>query len=568
MERNVEIYFKVDGLEKYITNLDDLDSALKEVKGQTEKVTESTDDLERGLERSRDKVNAFKGAVDILGGSVEIVVGGLGLLGAEPKWLENIEDGALKALTFADGLSRVADGVNDVREFLGKYIFTQKASTLETQKNTTSTITNTTATRAQTTAVRAQDKATKQATKSTKLLGKALNSTNLILLAVTVIIGEIIYNWDKLMDLIGMGTKEYEDANKTIIRGLEKEQALRDIVGQTEIERADRQVEIDTKKMESAASYLQYLIDTGAEQEEVTEATKAYEESVDNLELSQARLNQTVRDFLNLQKEIVSAAKDESYTAELERGLEETARLVDNENASLRNRLESNEGYFSLLRELRQNDYDNYIHNLDKQLESGIISQETYNTLVENAQQNLQNDLNQMEEDGARKRIDIIRNTLNSRLQLASDALGALMMLNEAYAGESEAEQRRAFERNKQFSILQAVISTAQAVAGQLAVPQDQLTGVNFIKAGIALATGLAQIKTIQNSTWGGGVNPPAGTNPGNVTASEFDYGALQEAGGEIPFGETSAQPRAYVLQQDISNGLQVERMIERQVRL
>ena len=88
---------------------------------------------------------------------------------------------------------------------------------------------------------------------------------------------------------------------------------------------------------------------------------------------------------------------------------------------------------------------------------------------------------------------------------MASDSLGAISGLVTAFAGESEAAQKKAFEINKAISIGQAIISTAQGVIAQLAVPQDALTGANFIKAGIVAATGAAQIATIARTQYKGG---------------------------------------------------------------
>jgi hypothetical protein len=64
------------------------------------------EDVARSIER-------FQGAIDILGGSVETLVGGLALFGVENKYIENLEQGALGAIAFADGTKRLADGLKD-----------------------------------------------------------------------------------------------------------------------------------------------------------------------------------------------------------------------------------------------------------------------------------------------------------------------------------------------------------------------------------------------------------------------------------------------------------------------
>jgi hypothetical protein len=152
----------------------------------------------------------------------------------------------------------------------------------------------------------------------------------------------------------------------------------------------------------------------------------------------------------------------------------------------------------------------------------------------------------------------------DSKFQMASNALTALMALNQAYEGETEAEQKRAFERNKRFSIAQAIITTAQAVAGQLAVPKDQLTGANFVKSAIALATGVAQIATIKKTKFGGGdtgmkdVTRP--TTPGG-TAPQLDLGFLGGGAGQTGF-------RTYVVSSEVSNAQQANQRINDQASL
>ena len=98
----------------------------------------------------------------------------------------------------------------------------------------------------------------------------------------------------------------------------------------------------------------------------------------------------------------------------------------------------------------------------------------------------------------------------DAKLQMASDAFGAIGDLATAFAKNDEAGAKKAFNINKGVGIAQAVVSTAQGVMAQLAVPQDALTGANFVKAGIVAATGAAQIATIAKSKFQGtGATPP-----------------------------------------------------------
>jgi hypothetical protein len=115
--------------------------------------------------------------------------------------------------------------------------------------------------------------------------------------------------------------------------------------------------------------------------------------------------------------------------------------------------------------------------------------------------------LQEYDEEERQRKIDLA----DQRLSLASDTFGALGDLATAFAKDDEKSAERAFKVNKAVGIAQAVISTAQGVMAQLSVPQDALTGANFVKAGIVAATGAAQIATIAKSKFQGGA---AGSSP------------------------------------------------------
>ena len=174
-----------------------------------------------------------------------------------------------------------------------------------------------------------------------------------------------------------------------------------------------------------------------------------------------------------------------------------------------------------------------------------------------------------LKEDNAAKDFARDKELFDTRIQMANEAFGALRALNEAFAGDTEDQQKRAFERNKKFSIAQAIITTAQAIAGQLAVPQDQLTGANFVKAAIAAATGLAQIATIKKTKFQGGSPPPspggtaaAGGGANNLPQSpQLDLGFLGGGAGQTGF-------RTYVVSSEVSNAQQANQRINDQATL
>jgi len=176
--------------------------------------------------------------------------------------------------------------------------------------------------------------------------------------------------------------------------------------------------------------------------------------------------------------------------------------------------------------------------------------------------------LNQKYADKERKRK---QDNFKADLQMASNAMGALMALNQAFAGESEAEQKRAFERNKKFQVGQAIIQTAMAVTGALTAggnPIKLATGAQFVEAAIALATGVAQVATIKKTKFGGGETPgsnvPRPTTPGaagGAGSPQLDLGFLGAGAGQTGF-------RTYVVSSEVSNAQQANQRINDQATL
>jgi hypothetical protein len=168
-----------------------------------------------------------------------------------------------------------------------------------------------------------------------------------------------------------------------------------------------------------------------------------------------------------------------------------------------------------------------------------------------------------------------------TQVQLASDAVGSLMALNDAFANGSEKSAKRAFQINKALSLAQAIMSTYQAVNAQLAVPQSAITGTTYIKAGIALVAGLANVAKISKTQFGGG-----GGGGGGGGSMSSGGGSLGGGGGGSSM--TSVTPafnplntsflnnrpaqtgavQAYVLSSNVSSAMEANQKVKDQTVL
>ena len=148
---------------------------------------------------------------------------------------------------------------------------------------------------------------------------------------------------------------------------------------------------------------------------------------------------------------------------------------------------------------------------------------------------------------------------IQSNFEMAGLALDALSSLNQAAAKGDEASQRKTFERNKMIQKAQATIAMASGIVQQLAVPQDQLTGMNFAKAAALAAAGIANIVKINQTQFGGGggggsngnLNTPTGTN---APAIDFSGANLET---NAPGGLET-----YVLAGNVANALEARQKI------
>lgn len=136
------------------------------------------------------------------------------------------------------------------------------------------------------------------------------------------------------------------------------------------------------------------------------------------------------------------------------------------------------------------------------------------------------------------------------RVGLALNTLSALSGLVQEFAKDDEESQKKAFNANKAFGIAQAVISTAQGISAQLAVPQDAITGANFVKAGIVAATGAAQIATISKTQFNGSATLPTAPPPPADGQGSVGFNPRGFIGS--PFGGSQPTTKVIVTETDI----------------
>jgi len=163
-----------------------------------------------------------------------------------------------------------------------------------------------------------------------------------------------------------------------------------------------------------------------------------------------------------------------------------------------------------------------------------------------------------------------------ARLSVAKQTLGALAALNDAFAGDSEVEQKKAFERSKKIQTAQALISTyesaVQAFKSLAGIPVVG-PGLGALASAAAIAAGLAQVKSIKSQTIGGGgtASAPAPSPALSAAATEATQAPSAPVLDLSFLGDiaTTPQPQqAFVISENVTTAQQANKKIQDQAAL
>ena len=176
--------------------------------------------------------------------------------------------------------------------------------------------------------------------------------------------------------------------------------------------------------------------------------------------------------------------------------------------------------------------------------------------------------------------LDELKKAEDAKAQLRVDAmktsLSIISDLAGAFAGESEAQQRKAFNIQKGVSIATATIDTYLAAQGayrsQMAISTPDAPVRAAVAAGIAIAQGLARVAIISKQQFkgsgapsgggGGGGSIPAAGGEGTTAPSPANFDFLQNQPNQQP------PLQAYVVGTQVSSNLEAQQLIQNQSRL
>lgn len=178
------------------------------------------------------------------------------------------------------------------------------------------------------------------------------------------------------------------------------------------------------------------------------------------------------------------------------------------------------------------------------------------------------------DQERRKKNAEFALNTTQTALQTTSDLIGA-------FAGKSEQAQKKAFEQQKALSIASAIISTYQnavtAYQSQFLPLPDPTSPIRgAIAATVAVATGIANIRKIEQTTFQSKETPSGGAAGGGGGGGSFAPNLSAPVGNtstnlaSIGFGQDQ-QPepvKVFVTETDISSSQKNVQKIEQKASI
>ena len=168
---------------------------------------------------------------------------------------------------------------------------------------------------------------------------------------------------------------------------------------------------------------------------------------------------------------------------------------------------------------------------------------------------------------------------INQSLDAASGWLTSLSQLNNAFEGKTEAERKKAFERNKALQIAQTLIETYKAAQGaytsQLSIPTPDAPIRATIAAAAAVGVGLANVAKIRSQKYtgspsgggggGGGNNAPSLSTGGNTNTQAPAFNSLNL---EFLKNRPDQIQPTYVLASDVTSAQETRERVSNLARL
>jgi len=586
----VKIFFKVEGLDGYITDLDDLKSALGGVTAETKQATTATEQLSKqsidSAEKFERRIQTLEGGVKVLAGSAEFAAGAIGLLGDEnSEWFKEVEGNVLNIVALAQGAIDFSEGLTILSKNTKLATIAQRAFNVVAKANPYVLLA--TALLAAGAALFILSRRTNEQTKADIEAEKAARKLR-----------------EERVKLNLANTADIKRREQ--LTGITEENSKKELQSIIDREKYNLQVARDFQKRATDTISAQTLIANS-----VREGSDLYEDAqlrisaatmmYDRLDVAIKANNETINTATSRLNQLNSAKSEEvTLTEEQTKAIEaqEKARLATEAAATLALQ-QAKETRESILDEQGQLEDELYEASLTARQREERAVEDAYYARLSLANENEELELQALAQFEADKlalqagfdaedllaekeltdsKIALAKEEADARQEIADKAFSVLGDLMFLFQKNGEKDAKKNFENSKKAGIAQAVVNTALAVGGALTAggnPLKLATGAQFVEAGIAAVAGAAQVAAIARTRFGsgGGGSPPPSLGGGGGATLNYQVGN-QSAGANVTgqfsggAGGTGGVSQTYVLAGDVTSQQQAEAQIQNLARL
>lgn len=180
-------------------------------------------------------------------------------------------------------------------------------------------------------------------------------------------------------------------------------------------------------------------------------------------------------------------------------------------------------------KEIEDLQYQDELANLSEMRANELLADAEYYALVEAAEQEHKDRMGVLDEEETARQEELQSKKREMALQATMGLLGGINDLVQAFAGKSEAAQKKAFKVNQAFQIAQATIDTIKGGISAFTGMVSQIPGpVGIVLGAVAaagvVASGIASIKKIASTKFqgtGGGGGAPSIPKPSAGTGGD-----------------------------------------------
>ena len=359
-------------------------------------------------------------------------------------------------------------------------------------------------------------------------------------------------------------SKSKSDEVKAEVENLKKQNSA---IYKTLYDRIDGENDYDIQRRDLEIEYTAFV---NKEQEERSkEEEEKKNKSIERANERKKQLIEIERQRLinlqNLEREFlaeIEQVENEYYDSKLSQE-EQEVRKVEDKYFNLLNKAQE---YNDSLTEKEQNKRINTVTLEEARLAEIATIEKEYRDKKLEEEKKLKDEQDKLDDERKQKFLQ----TEQAKRQLTYETFSAINGIISAFAGANEKQQRKAFEMQKAVSIAQTIIDTykgAQAIfASAAANPSTILFPAQpFITAGLAVASGLANVKKIAstqfNSGTGGASSPSVPNVAGNTSTQQLSTPNFNVVGASgISQTENLKPVKAYVVSGEVTSAQALDR--------